>query len=312
MNAAVISLAVADSGAIFAGLYPHGLQILYQGASRTYLSDREVSVASDGRWVYVGTDLDLQVIDANRLGPPLPTDLPVIGRYSDSYGRFYYDLSAQDDFVHSPTGIFFWEIDLLMRALSAGVTVNGTTLASGSSVAIYPGDHVGLPASDGVARLYVRCTAGEEETLADLRWTGRETFRPYGLLGIASAVGRFNSRACELTQLSASPAEDTPALPLTLESGGVGFNVLTTAGVIEVGTPNASSQAGSGTRFEAGHDPDLGKSRWVCLAGALQVQPTAAGAPPLTLYPMQFVDVTAAGAEPIGQFHFAYLPLVLR
>ena len=53
-------------------------------------------------------------------------------------------------------------------------------------------------------------------------------------------------------------------------------------------------------------------SRFVCLAGTLQVQPTAAGAPLLTLGPGQFVDVTAAGAGPVGQFRYVYLPLVLR
>ena len=101
-------------------------------------------------------------------------------------------------------------------------------------------------------------------------------------------------------------------LPLTLESGGLEFDVLTTVDAIQVATTNASSRAGGGTRFEAAHDPGLGLSRFVCLAGTLQVQPTAAGAPLLTLGPGQFVDVTAAGAGPIGQFRYVYLPLLRR
>ena len=101
-------------------------------------------------------------------------------------------------------------------------------------------------------------------------------------------------------------------LERSLESGGLGFNVLTTAGVIQVDTTNASRQAGGGTRFEAGHDPDLGKSRFVCLDGTLQVQPNAASAPLVPLGRGQFVDVTAAGAGPVGRYRFVYLPLVRR
>ena len=58
--------------------------------------------------------------------------------------------------------------------------------------------------------------------------------------------------------------------------------------------------------------PPAGVSQFVCLAGTLQVQPTAAGAPLLTLGPEQFVNVTAAGAGPVGQFRYVYLPLLQR
>ena len=101
-------------------------------------------------------------------------------------------------------------------------------------------------------------------------------------------------------------------LPLTLESGGLEFDVLTTVDAIQVATTNASSRAGGGAKFEAAHDPSLGRIPFVCLAGTLQVQPTAAGSPLLTLGPGQFVDVTATGAGPVGQLRYVYLPLVLR
>jgi hypothetical protein len=170
---------------------------------------------------------------------------------------------------------------------------------------------IGLPEPDGRAELYVRCTADEEQSLALVWWTGDEPICSWATFD-HTVLSSFFNHQCGLFEPSASPAEDPPVLPLTLESGGLGLDVLATAGPIRVNTANASGQAGYGTRFEADYDPDQGKSRFHCLAGSVQVQPTAAGAPPLTLGPGQFVEVTAAGAGPIGEYHYVYLPFVLR
>ena len=78
---------------------------------------------------------------------------------------------------------------------------------------------------------------------------------------------------------------DPPALPLSLVSGGIQMQVPATAGAVAVDTTYASSRAAGGTTFQAGHNPTVGVSQFVCLAGTLQVQPTAAGAPPLILGP---------------------------
>ncbi|MBI5582821.1 MAG: hypothetical protein HY892_03260 [Deltaproteobacteria bacterium] len=94
--------------------------------------------------------------------------------------------------------------------------------------------------------------------------------------------------------------------------GIIEFDVLTTVAAIQVDTTNACSRAGGGIKFDATHDLGLGISRFVCLAGTLQVQPTAAAAPLLTHGPGQFVDVTAADAGPSGQLRYVYLPLIVR
>ena len=74
-------------------------------------------------------------------------------------------------------------------------------------------------------------------------------------------------------------------------------------------TSYAGSLAASGTTFQVGHNPIAGISRFVCLAGTLQVKPSAAGAPLQTLGPGQYVDVTATGAGPVGQYRYVYLPV---
>jgi len=105
---------------------------------------------------------------------------------------------------------------------------------------------------------------------------------------------------------------DPNALPLSLESGSLQSEVVATVGAIGLSTVNASTLAQDGTTYQAGHDPDTGLSRFICLAGTLQVQPTATGAPLLTLGPGQFVDVTVAGAGPVGQLRYVYLPQIQR
>jgi hypothetical protein len=114
MDAAVLSIAVTDNGAIFAGLYPHGLQILYEGADRTYLPDREVYVATDDAAVYVGTDLDLEVLNPKKLGPPLRTARPMIGRYSDPSQDFYHDLAPRVPPLQPP------QVHTRMASLNSG------------------------------------------------------------------------------------------------------------------------------------------------------------------------------------------------
>ena len=62
-------------------------------------------------------------------------------------------------------------------------------------------------------------------------------------------------------------------------SGGVQMQVPATAGAVNVDTTPASSLAAGGATFQVGHNPTVGVSRFLCLAGTLQVQPTATGAP---------------------------------
>jgi hypothetical protein len=320
----VYRVAVSSNGAIFAAtldtemLNQWGLTIIYDGAYGTYPQANRISVVADGFLVYVGTDQDLQVIDAGELQKPLPIKLPLIGRYGDYYGRFYADLAVNRGLeVHSPKGIFQFQADLWLQALSSGITKNGTPVQEGTGVTITEaGSHVGVSSPDGKAALAYRCSESNTKTVVNLQGRDRTAHWPLGMISIGlGALAELGADECGITlpsPPSASPEADPPVLPLTLESGGLEFDVLTTVDDIQVATTNASNRAAGGTRFEAAHDPDLGRSHFVCLAGTLQVQPTAAGASLLTLAPGQFVDVTAAGAGPIGQLRYVYLPLVLR
>jgi hypothetical protein len=319
MSAEAHSVAVTDNGAIFAGLYPHGLQILYQGATRAYLPDREVSVDANGPLAYVGTDLDLQVLNANKLGPPLPADLPIIGRYSDYGARFYYNLAAAPVvYAHSPMGLFEFRRDLLLRTRTEGLALNGTPLPSSWNGAVNAGDRVGVASPGSSAQLSSRCDAVSEPAVAGL---GSPTYvkvrltRPVSVTALGMNVLQLSDaldRICEMSQFNTSATAEPPALLLALESGGLQLNALATGTILRVDTANANSKAGTGARFEAGYDPDLGESQFVCLAGSVQVQPTAVGAPLLTLGPGQYVYVNAAGAGPTGQYRYVYLPLALR
>ena len=88
-------VAVSSNGAIFAAtVNPWGLTVIYDGAYGTYPQTYRVSVVADGNIVYVGTDQDLQVVDALDLEKPLPIKLPLIGRYGDYDARFYADLAV--------------------------------------------------------------------------------------------------------------------------------------------------------------------------------------------------------------------------
>ena len=309
-------VAVSSNGAIFAAtVSPWGLTVIYDGAYGTYPQTYRVSVVADGNIVYVGTDQDLQVVDASDLDQPLPIKLPLIGRYGDYYAHFYVDLAVSWGLeVHSPVGIFEYGTDLLLQALSPGVTKDGTTVPEGSSVTITEGNRVGVSSPDGKATLAYRCSESNTKTVVGLLGRDRTPATVTVATGLA-LLGQFGADECGIplpSPLSASPEAGPPILPLTLESGGLEFDVLTTVDAIQVATTNASSRAGGGTRFEAVHDPGLGLSRFVCLAGTLQVQPTAVGAPLLTLGPGQFVNVTAAGAGPVGHFRYVYLPLLRR
>jgi hypothetical protein len=319
----VYRVAVSSNGAIFAAtldttmLNMYGLTVIYHDAYGTYPQTYHVSVVADGNIVYVGTDQDLQVIDASDLDQPLPIKLPLIGRYGDYYGRFYVDLAVSWGLkVHSPVGIFEYRPDLLLQALSPGITKNGTTVPEGSGVTITEGNRVGVASPDGKATLGFRCSESDKKTVVNLQGRDRTGRWPLGMISIGlGALAELGADECGISLPSppnASPEAALPVLPLTLESGGLEFDVLTTVGAIQVDTTNASSRAGGGTRFEAAHDPSLGLSHFVCLAGTLQIQPIAAGAPLLTLGPGQFVDVTAAGAGPVGQIRSVYLPLLRR
>jgi hypothetical protein len=312
-------VAVSSNGAIFAAtVNPWGLTVIYDGAYGTYPQTYRVSVVADGNIVYVGTDQDLQVVDASDLDQPLPIKLPLIGRYGDYYAHFYVDLAVSWGLkVHSPVGILEYRTDLLLQALSPGVTKDGTPVPEGTGVTITEaGSQVGVSSPDGKAALGFRCSESNTKTVVNLQGRDRTGRWPLGLVAVGyGSIAQFGADECGIalpSPLSASPEADPPVLPLTLESGGLEFDVLTTVDAIQVGTTNASSRASGGTTFQASHDPGAGVSRFVCLAGTLQVQPTAAGAPLLTLGPGQFVDVTTTGAGPIGQYRYVYLPLLRR
>jgi hypothetical protein len=295
----------------------YGLDII-EGASghivTHYGPNDTVAVALDsaGTTAYVGTENDLQVLDVS--DPKAPK---LIGDYADSDMDFERSLSFDSGLVHSPRGIFQYSPELWLEAQSAGVTVNGTEVPLGGSVVVNPRASIVLPSPNGAATLKARCSPSWKPSLAQLRMArsfvkGWATPSFEAVWNDVGAISMIMDAECSTPQSYTSPAADPPALPLGLQSGALELNVLTTAGVIQVDTANASSRAGGGTRFAATHDPGLGLSEFVCLAGTLQVQPTAVGAPLLTLAPGQFVDVTAAGAEPIEQYRYVYLPLLRR
>jgi hypothetical protein len=311
----VYHVAVSPANYIYAGT-GYGLYII-DGASGQivthYLPNDNVTVAVDGSTAYVGTEHDLQVLDVS--DPKAPK---LIGDYVDPGMDFELSLSFDSGLVHSPKGIFKYHPDLLVEAQSTGVTVNNTPLASGSSVPIKPGDRITLAAPSAVAAMKVRCSANSAPEypllLRQRIASGFHTDDPdtvINVIGDLAVLGAITATMCEPQQMARSVTA-SPPLPLSLVTGPVQIEVAATAPAVEVDTTYAGSQAAGGTAFQAGHNPTTGESWFLDLTGALQVQPTAAGAPLLTLGPGQYVDVTAAGAGPVGQFRYVYLPLVLR
>ena len=242
-------VAVSSNGAIFAAtMNPWGLTVIYHDAYGTYPQTYRVSVVADGNLVYVGTDQDLQVIDALDLDQPLPIKLPLIGRYGDYYGRFYADLAVSWGLkVHSPVGIFQYRPDLWLEAQGAGTTVNGTAVPSSASVKINAGDRIGLQAPDGAATLEARCSTDRHAKVVRMRkaWKyviDESTPTFVGVINSVSVMEEYMKLQCEKPLPDAFPAADPPALPLNLESGGLELDVLTALGTIQVDTTNARSQ----------------------------------------------------------------------
>jgi hypothetical protein len=276
-----------------------------------YGPDDRVAVTLQEAWdkAYVGTSDDLRVLDiSDRTAPKL------IGAYADWQMEFEYSLSSDvRGLVHSTKGIFQHRPDLWLEAKSAGVAVNGATLPPGSSIVAGPGDQVTFAAPLSAVALKLKCAADAlQEPVSHIE--ARHTAYAAGTIWAIGSIGYEDwvKTACQKPKLMAPIEADPPALPLSLVSGSLQTQVLAAAGAVKVDTTCANSQAAGGSTFQTSHDPSAGVSQFVCLAGTLQVQPTAAGAPPLTLGPAQFVNVTAAGAGPIGQLRFIYVPLVRR
>ena len=184
------------------------------------------------------------------------------------------------------------------------MTRNGSAMPVGAYILLQPKDVIKAPGS-ATYQLWKRCTpGGPEEPLAKASNGQPITFT-------SGDAGPFMNFTC-------SPAPqallqiDPNALHLGLESGSLQVEALATVGAIELSTPHASTLALRGTTFAAAYDPGVGASQFDCLAGSLLVQPTAAGAPPLTLGPPRFVRVTAAGAEPVGHLRSVNLPVIMR
>ena len=186
-------VAVSSNGAIFAAtMNPWGLTVIYHDAYGTYPQTYRVSVVADGNLVYVGTDQDLQVVDALDLDQPLPIKLPLIGRYGDYYARFYADLAVSWGLkVHSPVGIFQYRPDLLLQALSPGITKDGTPVPEGTGVTITEaGSQVGVSSPDGKAALGFRCSESNTKTVVDLQGRDRTGDGP----SVIVAVGYGSTR----------------------------------------------------------------------------------------------------------------------
>jgi hypothetical protein len=272
-----------------------------------------VSLDGAGTTAYVGTENDLQVLDVS--DPKAPK---LIGDYVDPDMDFERSLAFDSGLVHSPKGIFKYSPELWLEAQSAGVAVNGTPRAVGSSVALKPRDRITL-SHRAAAALKLHCLINSlpEYPLFVQQNILRafDTEDPDAVVEVledANLIGAWGEAQCKKQQLMARIETDPPALPLSLVTGGVQIELPATTGAVKVDTTNASSRAAGGTTFQAGHNPTAGVSQFLCLAGTLQVQPTAAGAPLLTLGLGQFVDVTAAGAGPVGQLRTVYLPLLRR
>ena len=210
-------VAVSSNGAIFAAtVNPWGLTVIYDGAYGTYPQAYRVSVVADGNIVYVGTDQDLQVIDASDLDQPLPIKLPLIGRYGDYYARFYVDLAVNWGLkVHSPMGIFEFRPDLWLQALSPGITKDGTTVPEGTGVTITEaGSQVGVSSPDGKAALAYRCSENNTKTVVGLLGRDRTPATVTVATGLA-LLAQFGADECGITlpsPLSASPEADPPVV----------------------------------------------------------------------------------------------------
>ena len=321
MSDGVGSVAVASNGAIFAATgWNSGLTIIYQGDTRAYLPGNRAKVVADGNTVYMGTetDTDLKVIEASRLTLPLSQFLPVYGRYTDSYAYFYsHRMVVNKGLVHSPAGIFEYRTDLLLQAVSAGVTKDGTVVPPGATIVANPGDQISLEAASA-AQLKVRCSANSmPKPEVDVRQVVNRIAPefPTAVIDVVldpTLLGFWATEECKKQTSLTRLLTDPPALPLSLVSGGIQMQVPATAGAVAVDTTYAGSRAAGGTTFQAGHNPTAGVSQFVCLVGMLQVQPTAAGAPLLNLGPGEYVNITAAGAGPVGQYRYVYLPLLRR
>jgi hypothetical protein len=309
-------VAVSPANYIYAAT-DYGLYII-DGASgqvvTTYGPNNTVTVALDStsNTAYMGTRDDLQVLDVS--DPRAPE---LIGVYADANMEFERGLAFAGGFVHSPKGIFQQRPDLWLEAQSAGVAVNGTPLAAGSSVVLSGGDQITLSTAQSAAAVKVRCSAGKVKPILSLGeyinlLTNSIHPTECEVAQDLLLIGAFGGYECKEGTRMASIETDLPALPLRLLQGSLHLQVGAIAGAVQLDTTYASTLAEGGATFEAGHDPTAGTSQFACLAGALQVQPTAAGALPLSLGPAEYVYVTAAGAGPIGHFHLVYLPVALR
>ena len=313
------NIAVSPAHYIYAAT-DYGLDII-EGASGQivthYGPNDTVAVALDGAGTtaYVGTENDLQVLDVS--DPKAPV---LIGDYADRDMDFERSLAFDSGLVHSPKGIFQYQPEspaLLLEAQSAGVALNGAQLASGASVVAKAGDRI-TEAPGSAATLKVRCSTNSvPKPEVNVRQVANKsapelTTAVIDVVLDPTLLGLWATEECKKQTSLTRLLTDPPALPLSLASGGVQMQVPATAGAVTVDTTYASSRAAGGTAFQAGHNPTAGVSRFVCLTGTLHVQPTATGAPLLILGPGQFVNVTAAGAGPVGHFHYIYLPLLRR
>jgi hypothetical protein len=309
-------VAVSPANYVYA-VTDYGLDII-DGASGNlvthYGPNSTVTVALDstGNTAYMGTRDDLQVLDVS--DPRAPQ---LIGVYADPNMEFERGSAFGGGFVHSPKGIYQYRPDVLLEARSAGVAVNGVPLAAGSSVVINGSDQITLATPQSAAAMKVSCSPGKVKYVwetGELLWILSQKQHPTAIQVAADLliIGAFGQEECDHDSQTSSLAAGPPALPLHLVDGAVHIQVGAIAGAVQLDTTYAGTLTAGGAIFEGGYDPTAGMSQFVCLAGALQVQPTAPGALPLTLGPAQYVDVTAAGAGPVGHFRFVYLPAALR
>ena len=312
-------IAVSPAHYIYAAT-DYGLDII-EGASGQivthYGPNDTVAVALDGAGTtaYVGTEDDLQVLDVS--DPKAPK---LIGDYADRDMDFERSLSFDNGLVHSPKGIFQYQPEppaLLLEAQSAGVALNGAQLPSGASVVAKAGDRI-IEAPGSAAVLKVRCSPNSvPKPEVDVRQVANRIVPefPTAVIDVVldpTLLGFWATEECSQQTPLTRLLTDPPALPLSLVSGSVQMRMPATAGAVKVDTTYAGSLAAGGTTFQVGHNPTAGISRFICLAGTLQVKPSAAGALLQTLGPGQYVDVTATGARPVGQYRYVYLPLLQR
>jgi hypothetical protein len=103
-----------------------------------------------------------------------------------------------------------------------------------------------------------------------------------------------------------------PISVFTLQEGGARFKAATETWRFELQTPLASLYSAGKNDFNAIHDPQADKTTVWVLGGSLEVEPTAAGAGPVTVNGGQKATITDEGLQSVSDLDQVFMPAAMH